>query len=76
MNVSSISENSARRNLFIKYANSFMSTPSDEQSEVATKTIKTIPENDENNKQKGIETLTTFSIFPKQVVNGQTIITA
>lgn len=76
MNVSSISENTARRNLFIKYANSFMSNPTQDSGEIVDKSLKTEPETDKNNKSKGIETLTTFSIFPKQVVNGQTIITA
>ncbi len=69
MNVSSI--NSNRRNLFIQYANSFMSAPTEEQGKI----LET-PEEKEENKIKGIETLTTFSIYPKQVVNGRTIITA
>lgn len=69
MNVSSI--NSNRRNLFIQYANSFMSAPTEEQGKI----LET-PEEKEENKIKGIETLTSFSIYPKQVVNGRTIITA
>ena len=74
MNVSSINEsNSVRRNLFIQYANSFMSNPVVEPAESSEKI-----ENSEKNtsKTKGIETLETFSIFPKQVINGKTIITA
>ena len=71
MKVSSV--NPARKNLFIQYANSFMSAPADEQKIIENPVN---PEEDKNNKSKGIETLTAFSIFPKQVVNGHTIITA
>ena len=73
MEVSSINANNSRRNMFIKYANSFMSNPTQTPEDVAEKTQATVPN---NNKSMGIETLTTFSIFPKQVVNGKTIITA
>ena len=72
MNVSSIS--SSRRNLFIQYANSFMSVPNEEQGKIIENPVN--PEDDKSNKPKGIETLTTFTIFPKQVVNGHTVITA
>ena len=74
MNVSSIqsSEHCLRRNLFIKYANSFMSAPDNEEA-----IEKTALANHLNNKKidktMGIETLT---IFPKQVINGKTVITA
>ena len=71
-----INEENSRRNTFIKYANSFMSNPTQNTSEIVEKTKKTIPAEGEGNKSMGIETLTTFSIFPKQVVNGKTIITA
>ncbi len=70
MNVSSISvnENSlARRNFFIKYTNSFMSNTNG--NEEAIEKAKRLNEN----KKKGIETLT---IFPKEVKDGKTIITA
>lgn len=76
MKVSSISESSSRKDLFIKYANSFMSAPNDEQNNIVENEQKQANEDLNINKSKGIETLTTFSIFPKQVVNGQTIITA
>ena len=72
MNVSSVSESLTRKDLFIRYANSFMSTP--EQGGVVEKPQNT--EGEKESKPKGIETLTTFTIFPKQVVNGKTIITA
>ncbi len=70
MNVSSISmsENSlARRNFFIKYANSFMSNTNG--NEEAIEKAKRL----DLDKKKGIETLT---IFPKVVKDGKTIITA
>jgi len=73
MNISAITNVDAksRRNLFIEYANSFMSFKSNPDSET---TIEK-PENEVKkvNKNMGIETLT---IFPKQVIDGKTIITA
>ena len=76
MNVSSITagENSSlRRNLFIKYSNSFMSTANG-GSEAVEKAQKANPATiNKIDKSKGIETLT---IFPKQIVDGKTIITA
>jgi len=67
MNVSSISSRESR-NLFIRYANSFMSAPKiKENNDEETKPTK------ESEKSMGIETLT---IFPKQVIDGKTIITA
>ena len=75
MNVSSITagENSGlRRNLFIKYSNSFMSMANG-GSEAVEKAQKANPvANNKIDKVKGIETLT---IFPKQVIDGKTIIT-
>ncbi len=76
MNVSSITagENrSLRRNLFIKYSNSFMSAPNGAE-EAVEKAQKANPITNSNkiDKTKGIETLT---IFPKQVIDGKTIIT-
>ena len=75
MQVSAISpeEDSLRRNFFIKYANSFMSNPTEDVEEVAEKATKTAPEDKKVDKVKGIETLT---IFPKQVIEGRTVITA
>ncbi len=77
MNVSSISQSEncrPRRNLFIRYSNSFMSMTNG-NSEAVERAQKANPtsENNKLNKIKGIETLT---IFPKQVIEGRTIITA
>ncbi len=72
MHVSSISatESNLRRNLFIKYANSFMGNPQVdnpvEEAEKANPETKV-------NKIKGIETLT---IFPKEIIDGKMVITA
>ena len=71
MQVSSVTD--SRRNLFIKYANHFMSNNGND-AENASKILVSEPES--ANKPKGIETLTAYSIFPKQVINGKTIITA
>ncbi len=76
MNVSSITagENRGlRRNLFIKYSNNFMSAAGGTE-EAVEKAQKANPLSDSNkiDKVKGIETLT---IFPKQVIDGKTIIT-
>ena len=70
MNVSAISAN--RRNLFIEYANKFMNFKANPDEEtVATKPeIEPVKKID---KSMGIETLT---IFPKQVIDGKTVITA
>lgn len=76
MKVSAISQISAedckpRRNLFISYSNSFMSAKGMENP--AEKSLL-------NNRQKpmkmGIENLEEFTIFPKQNVDGKTVITA
>ena len=70
MKVSPISE--SRRNMFIEYANRYMSFKAGNESEEPV----TKPENEpikKTDKSMGIETLT---IFPKQVINGKTIITA
>jgi hypothetical protein len=66
----SASENcNPRRNLFIRFSNSFMSTPEIEN-----------PVEKANNANKfsklGIENLQEFTIFPKEVKEGQTVITA
>lgn len=73
MNVSSISSiSSLRRNMFIQYANSFMNFKANqgEENPVTTPDLEPVKKAD---KSMGIETLT---IFPKQVVDGKTIITA
>ena len=71
MQISAIS-NQSRRNLFIEYANKYMSFKANQDgSETVTKPeiepVKKLA------KDMGIETLT---IFPKQVIDGKTIITA
>ncbi len=71
MQVSSIASTHSRRNLFIKYANNYMNFRAmNEENEPVSK-----PESDsvKTEKTKGIETLT---IFPKQVIEGKTVITA
>lgn len=70
MNVSSISAD--RRNLFIKYANQFMSFKANQDGETTVTKPETEPVK-KLDKSMGIETLT---IFPKQVIDGKTIITA
>ena len=76
MNVSSISLNDnckPRRNMFIKYSNSFMSMMNG-GNEAIEKAQNVNPVTDKKlDKSMGIETLT---IFPKQVIDGKTIITA
>lgn len=76
MNVSSISLNDnckPRRNMFIKYSNSFMSMMNG-GNEAIEKAQMVNPVTDKKlDKTMGIETLT---IFPKQVIDGKTIITA
>ena len=68
--ISQISEENSnhRRNLFIQYSNSFMSMP--KVDNVFSKA------NNANKQKMGIENLEEFTIFPKEVVNGKTIITA
>ena len=71
MEVSAISAND-RKNMFIEYANSFMSLNpnSDDESVVTKPDIEPVKKID---KSMGIETLT---IFPKQIIDGKMIITA
>jgi hypothetical protein len=71
MNVSSISDSNIR-NSFIKYANKFMSFKSGEENGVTVTKPEIEPEK-KLSKIKGLETLT---IFPKQVIDGKTVITA
>lgn len=71
----STEECTPRRNLFIRYSNSFMSTP--EVENPIEKAMVTIPVESENKPAKlGIENLQEFTIFPREVVDGKTIITA
>ena len=76
MNVSSISaaDSNTRRNLFIQYANRFMSFKAEpENADEIFGTTPVIQPVQKQNIAMGIETLT---IFPKEVINGKTIITA
>ena len=72
MQVSSIASTESRKNLFIQYANSFMNfRAGNEGNEPVTKPdIEPVKSTE---KSKGIETLT---IFPKQVIDGKTVIIA
>lgn len=75
MNISSVSINDTqpRKNMFIRYSNSFMSMMNG-NGEAVEKAQKANPdENKKLDKSMGIETLT---IFPKQVIDGKAIITA
>ncbi len=77
MKVSAISQSedcTQRRNLFIRYSNSFMSMPLAQNP--YTKAISANPEPDSKPQKLGIENLQEFTIFPKQVVDGKTVITA
>ncbi len=70
MKVSAISQISAdeqRRNMFIRFSNSYMSVP---EPEDPVENANTRPE------KMGIENLEEFTIFPKEVKDGRTIITA
>ena len=75
MKVSAISqiepeENYRRRNLFIQMSNSFMSSPEVENP------VEKANEANKRPAKLGIENLQEFTIFPKQVIDGKTIITA
>ncbi len=61
-----------RRNLFIRFSNSFMSSPEVENPIEKANAINPV----ERPSKMGIENLEEFTIFPKEVKNGQTIITA
>lgn len=80
MKVSAIPQTSAescspRRNLFIRLSNSFMSSP--EVENPITKASNANPIEPEKKPAKmGIENIQEFTIFPKEVVDGKTIITA
>jgi len=78
MKISAISQdndNNLRRNFFIRYANSFMSAPSSENPVEKAGTLTPV-ETAKKPAKMGIENLQEFTIFPKQVVDGRTIITA
>ena len=73
MQVSAISQSEEckpRRNSFISFTNSFMSMP--ESNNVFAKANTT----NQKSQRLSIENLEAFTIFPKEVVNGKTVITA
>ena len=77
MKVSAISQISAdesahRRNMFIRFSNSFMSAPTVEDP--VEKSLLCTPK--PKHTKLGIENLEEFTIFPKEVINGKTVITA
>lgn len=60
-----------RRNLFIQMSNAFMSAPEVENPiEKANMIAK------QKSQKLGLENLEEFTIFPKKIVNGKTVITA
>ena len=74
MQVSAISQSEEckpRRNSFISFANSFMSMP-ENNNNAFTKANTANPKS----QKLSIENLEEYTIFPKEVVNGKTIITA
>ena len=73
MNISAISDNDSRRNLFIEYANKFMSFKSNQEENPEAAVTNPVNQEKKPEKSMGIETLT---IFPKQVIDGKTIIIA
>lgn len=73
MKISAISQNPTdedlRRSMFMRFSNSFMSAPEGsnpvEQANEVKKTAR-----------MGIENIQELTVFPKQVIDGKTIITA
>lgn len=71
MKISTFSQDKSKRNLFIQYANSFMNF--DNNSIENNESLFSNPMVQKQDKAMGIETL---SIFPKEIIDGKTIITA
>ena len=71
MNISSVSAN--RKQSFIEYANSFMNFKANPEEVNENSVTSPVKQDKKIDKTMGIETLT---IFPKQVIDGKTIITA
>ena len=65
--ITAISSDEPRRNMFIRFSNSFMSTPEVEDP---------VEKANSRPSKMGIENLEEFTIFPKEVKDGRTIITA
>ena len=74
--ISRIGQNNARRNLFIRMSNSFMSYPEGTNPIAKANEANFINKTAKTNKKMGIENLESFTIFPKEVVDGRTIIQA
>lgn len=70
--ITSIADDDQRKNLFIRYSNSFMSVTEPENPQTKAFAAKKVSKN----VKFGIENLEEFTIFPKEKVNGRTIITA
>ena len=64
-----------RRNLFIRLSNTFMSTP-EVENPIEKAMVSNPLEPVDKPAKLGIENLQEFTIFPKKVVDGKTIITA
>ena len=60
-----------RRNLFIQLSNSFMSNPSIEDPAEKANFLS-----QNKHKKMGIENLEEFTVFPKEIIDGKTVITA
>ena len=70
--ITSVTDDEQRKNIFIRYSNSFMSV-----TEPVNPQAKAFAANKiSKNTKMGIENLEEFTIFPKEKVNGRTIITA
>ena len=65
--ISQISSDEQRKDMFIRFSNSFMSSPEIENP---------IEKTNQRPAKMGIENLEEFTIFPKEVKDGKMIITA
>ena len=65
--ISQISSDETRRNMFIRFSNSFMSSPEVENP---------VEKANQRPEKMGLENLEEFTIFPKEVKDGRMIITA
>ena len=71
INAFSANECRQRRNMFIQLSNTFMSSPEVENPIEKANIIAK-----QKTQKLGIENLEEFTIFPKEVVDGKTVITA
>ena len=71
INAISANECRPRRNMFIQLSNTFMSSPEVENPIEKANIIAK-----QKTQKLGIENLEEFTIFPKEVVDGKTVITA